>query len=392
MLGHKWSSYIWRGRKERGPLRNVTVQDGAYLSTIAQKVMAVIIRRGRGGGINYKQQEHWPRCVGTCARIYIYIYPSITRIYLSYYFFFSSYSFEQYSKVISFSTNLSIKFHDSSKLLSQRNRTNWIFGKRIYKSIVFHLNVSSCIPETFDTRTILIIESHCEKKKKKKEKTNYHLRLSQLLPSDDRFNKPSSISPISPQQRLAAVSTRGRGGRSFPTRFFFVRSSVIATRLPLLRLENELRKWAAHGLSPRTRQTRLEERERRAEKVSYRSWARGRSLIIRWPKARWNAAELLTDSILLLDPFFRPEEEHADEFILFFDGWMLVRFENSRRRCRVTMFRNARCEIEWKPNGNDTMKNSSRWLETLCLSWDNIDCIYIFCLFAEIYIHIYVLL
>lgn len=58
----------------------------------------------------------------------------------------------------------------------------------------------------------------------------------------------------------------------------------------------------------------------------------------------------------------------------------------------VTMFRNARCEIEWKPNGNDTMKNSSRWLETLCLSWDNIDCIYIFCLFAEIYIHIYVLL
>lgn len=263
MLGHKWSSYIWRGRKERGPLRNVTVQDGAYLSTIAQKVMAVIIRRGRGGGINYKQQEHWPRCVGTCARIYIYTYPSITRIYLSYYFFFFSYSFEQYSKVISFPTNLSIKFHDSSKLLSQHNRTNWIFGKRIYKSIVFHLNVSSCIPETFDTRTILIIESHFEnEKEEKKEETNYHLRLSQLLPSDDRFNKPSSISPISPQQRLAAVSTRGRGGRSFPTRFFFVRSSVIATRLPLLRLENELRKWAAHGLSPRTRQTRLKERER----------------------------------------------------------------------------------------------------------------------------------
>lgn len=170
MLGHKWSSYIWRGRKERGPLRNVTVQDGAYLSTIAQKVMAVIIRRGRGGGINYKQQEHWPRCVGTCARIYIYTYPSITRIYLSYYFFFFSYSFEQYSKVISFPTNLSIKFHDSSKLLSQRNRTNWIFGKRIYKSIVFHLNVSSCIPETFDTCTILIIESHCKKKKKKRRK------------------------------------------------------------------------------------------------------------------------------------------------------------------------------------------------------------------------------
>lgn len=100
ILEHKWSSYIWRGRKERGPLRNVTVQDGAYLSTIAQKVMAVIIRRGCGGGINYKQ-EHWPRCVGTCARITLY--PSITcsRAYIHcIIFFYFSYSFEQYSTVV----------------------------------------------------------------------------------------------------------------------------------------------------------------------------------------------------------------------------------------------------------------------------------------------------
>lgn len=71
--------------------------------------------------------------------------------------------------------------------------------------------------------------------RKKEKKKGWRKRIitlclsfswSQLLSPHDRFNKPSSISPISPQ-RLAAVSTRGRGGRSFPTRSFVSLRAIV---------------------------------------------------------------------------------------------------------------------------------------------------------------------
>lgn len=130
---------------------------------------------------------------------------------------------------------------------------------------------------------ILIIAARKNEKMEEIITINFRLSLSW---SRDHFNKPSSISPISPQ-RLAAVSTRGRGGRSFPTRFFVSLRTIvrnchsIASPPPREGFVNE----------PRMERDRLKERERekerrRVEKVSYRSWARGRSLIIRWLKAR----------------------------------------------------------------------------------------------------------
>lgn len=87
-------------------------------------------------------------------------------------------------------------------------------------------------------------------------------RLS-LSWSRDHFNKPSSISPISPQ-RLAAVSTRGRGGRSFPTRFFVSLRTIVrnchstASPPPREGFVNE----------PRMERDRLKEREGERETTS----------------------------------------------------------------------------------------------------------------------------
>lgn len=105
-------------------------------------------------------------------------------------------------------------------------------------------------------------DSHHRCEKEWKNGGDYHYSLS-LSWSRDHFNKPSSISPISPQ-RLAAVSTRGRGGRSFPTRFFVSLRTIvrnchsIASPPPREGFVNE----------PRMERDRLKERERERETTS----------------------------------------------------------------------------------------------------------------------------
>lgn len=152
------------------------------------------------------------------------------------------------------------------------------------------LDVSSCriVPKTFNTRVIL--SSRVTSREKENEKGN-ELSLFLLRPSfsapRDRFNKPSSDFST----RLAAVSTRGRGGRSFPTRFFvslrtIVRNchSIASPPPPREGFVNEPRAWNETGSAGKEREKERE--RRRVENVSYRSCARGRSLIIRWLKAR----------------------------------------------------------------------------------------------------------